>query len=853
MKIFRYLLLFALLTVMGNAMADELTIANFSIEKGEVKDISIELNNPDTEFIAFEFWLQLPDGVRIQYDDYGYLLADLNPTRINRHTLEVEEPNNDGKYHFLCYSNRNNKLLGTSGEIIALTVKCAEDAVAGTVQGLIYSQIFSDPNKVEHDFDDYSFNVTIAGEPEPSALYVIGQVNGKDWAPNDGVQMTLADGTFTADITISGAAGYFSFVQDLAENNDEGGWAYVNELRYGAANDGDVASTEIENALVKGTNAFQLPAGEYTFSVTEDLTTLIVTKKDTPVVYPDEFYILGEVNDNNWAPNVGLSMTPADSRSLTGEFIATFKADGRNEGYNYLSFTSKLAESADDWDGIAAYRYGADANDKEVVLDEAMAIQAGQNAFKIAAGDYNVEVNLAEGTVKFSDVPVEGPTAPVISPNGGEFEEQVEVTITAESADEIRYTIDGSEPNTESAKYTDPVVLNEIGTIVVKAIAVKNGLVSDAVSATFVIKEKQQGGGDATLEVINEITTDLVAAGDGRYSTGYGDYIYVNDKGNGKIVRYDKNGNKEDFATVEGIGTAISSDDAGNIIVNKGFPGADSSTNWVIVEPDGTQHGVTVTLPAAVTAGRTDAAGRTVGDVMSEEGGYLFLAINGADKVVAVKIANGAFVEANESPAGKVTFDTTSVAQPRYTSVEDTEAAADLTTAVVYRKRGDVNVYGWNEDGDEIVDFGKAPKGRSCEGFDIFTIGEKTYLVEPNTETNYASGFSVREIGEAEALVEYGDVLYAGGSAIQQSFTARVNNDNTATIYQSVAGKGVAFYLFNPDGSDVESVAAEGNVVATSYYNLQGVRVANPAAGQILIKVNTLSNGNVSASKVLVK
>ena len=38
------------------------------------------------------------------------------------------------------------------------------------------------------------------------------------------------------------------------------------------------------------------------------------------------------------------------------------------------------------------------------------------------------------------------------------------------------------------------------------------------------------------------------------------------------------------------------------------------------------------------------------------------------------------------------------------------------------------------------------------------------------------------------------------------------------------------------------------------FYNLQGVRVANPtAAGQVYIRVVTLSDGTVKASKIVVK
>ncbi|MBO7381973.1 MAG: chitobiase/beta-hexosaminidase C-terminal domain-containing protein, partial [Muribaculaceae bacterium] len=488
-------------------------------------------------------------------------------------------------------------------------------------------------------------------------------------------------------------------------------------------------------------------------------------------------------------------------------------------------------------------------------LDEAMTIQKGENAYKIAAGEYDVEVNLAEGTVKFSAVPVVGPSAPVINPNGGEFENEVTVTITAEEADEIRYTLDGSNPNAESTLYAEPIVINEVGTTTVKAIAIKNGLVSDAVSAEFTITN---GGGGAKLEVILESKSDIIASGDGRFSTGYGDYIYINDKANGKVVRYDKTGARSDYASVEGLGTGITSDDAGNILVNKGFPGATSGTTWVIIEPSGEQHELALTFPDAVTPARADAFGRVVGDVMSAEGGYFFIAVNGAQKLVAVKIANGEQDDdAIDSPDAQVAFDTTTIAQPRYATVDEIESAADPSTAVVYRKRGNLKVYGWNEDGSEGVDFGSVEGARSCEGFDIFTIGDITYSVEPSTDTNYASGLAVRILGESENLASIGNELFAGGSQRYQSITARVVSNRDAEpyalIYRNVSGEGVSMYKFTPAPSGVNTIGNDADVVATSYYNLQGVRVLNPSAGQILIKVNTLSNGKVSASKVLVR
>ena len=50
MKELRLFLLTALLTMVGNASADELIVRDFGITKGETKSISIELDNPKNDY-----------------------------------------------------------------------------------------------------------------------------------------------------------------------------------------------------------------------------------------------------------------------------------------------------------------------------------------------------------------------------------------------------------------------------------------------------------------------------------------------------------------------------------------------------------------------------------------------------------------------------------------------------------------------------------------------------------------------------------------------------------------------------------------------------------------------------------
>ena len=68
-----------------------------------------------------------------------------------------------------------------------------------------------------------------------------------------------------------------------------------------------------------------------------------------------------------------------------------------------------------------------------------------------------------------------------------------------------------------------------------------------------------------------------------------------------------------------------------------------------------------------------------------------------------------------------------------------------------------------------------------------------------------------------------------------------------------VYGLSLHQYKENPDA--VESIDASNNaeVVSSVLYNLQGVRVINPAKGQVVIRVNTLSNGKIKAYKTIAK
>jgi predicted histone-like DNA-binding protein len=82
--------------------------------------------------------------------------------------------------------------------------------------------------------------------------------------------------------------------------------------------------------------------------------------------------------------------------------------------------------------------------------------------------------------------------APTIS---GEtpFDNTTQVTLSGPEGAEIRYTVDGSTPTAESSLYSEALTLTD--TVIVKAIAIKNGASSEVASKTFTKNGSGNNGG----------------------------------------------------------------------------------------------------------------------------------------------------------------------------------------------------------------------------------------------------------------------------------------------------------------------------------------------------------------------
>ena len=142
------------------ALRNTLAVNHTMLRPGKEATIDICLDNEDT-MIAFEFYMQLPEGISITLDEDGYPDVTLNSTRANRHILEVADKG-DGLYYFLCYSNSNAAIKGSNGELLSFNVDCDEEVAQGVYQGHIRSLKFSDSNENRIMLSNIDFDIEVS-------------------------------------------------------------------------------------------------------------------------------------------------------------------------------------------------------------------------------------------------------------------------------------------------------------------------------------------------------------------------------------------------------------------------------------------------------------------------------------------------------------------------------------------------------------------------------------------------------------------------------------------------------------------------------------------------------------------
>lgn len=360
-------------------------------------------------------------------------------------------------------------------------------------------------------------------------------------------------------------------------------------------------------------------------------------------------------------------------------------------------------------------------------------------------------------------------------------------------------------------------------------------------------------------------TGHLTASTNTRWATGFEGKIYINDHANSTLYYWNQDGLTNTGIT-SAAGTAITSDDAGNIIVSTSIY-ADGNTALKVLPANGTAfQDLTLTMPDGVTANQMQYLGKVVGNILNGEGGIMFMFPKDNTSVAKIYIQYGEQKAQRGIPVG-ITADAQSFAMPLEDNFGDNFAV---------RVRGSKHFY--HSDGTSFV---KYPDNgiNTTQGGTFFTLNGTLYNVQP-IGTAYLDGFQIVDITNNKIVATHdAQFTTAVASPNANCFTAEVVDTYEAKLYQYVPGQLAAQYTFALTTSGVENVSQSiknsmtvvmsGDILnivgveATSatLYLVNGSIVAHSnnntlnVSGQngLYILVATTSDGTTHISKVIIK
>lgn len=521
-------------------------------------------------------------------------------------------------------------------------------------------------------------------------------------------------------------------------------------------------------------------ASSYVFSV--------AAEEPAPAV--DPLYIFGSFN--NWAPAEALELTYVDSTKVYTIEDVEFATEGGN-------FALSTVKSSN-WDEVNANRYGFAEDNAKAVIGENTIVK-GTGAIAVPyVGVWDITVDLEAMTLTLAtETPEPQPEPePVVVAPGLNMVWENTATADFPGKNDARFA---------SAK-DGKIIVNDKANK--KIMAIEENGVTELVDLATAIDSYY--GYDA--KEISKIDTIVSETNDSTFDTTWVD------------VRKDS-----------GLGTAIAVDDAGNIIVNTGFPNAASSTDFIIVSADlQNTYKLQITMPEGVAAARMDQMGRVRGNLLSEEGAYMFLTPNGSTQAAIIKVVNGEQVVDMSQASGimGVTFNTTTLAQPMNMTVEEIDALmdeyGDLSMSFYVRSRSsNPNVYGFglDEEGNVVAktwtmpnsESGATVKGASQDGFETFALKGVNYFIVPLTTDGTSAGrctaFAIfTEAGEKVATYEENAIVT--GSATNMSLIVVPVNDEAVEIYHYAPSVIAAKYTFALE-KEAEPLYLIGDVNGTGW------------------------------------
>lgn len=158
-----FMLLIALVAYCGGAMADGLEVQDVNISQGGEATLEIALENPVTAFAAFQFNVELAEGITVATNDKGKFVYEKGERLDEEFSLSLSQPDAlVNTYRVLGYYTETQPIPSTTGAIVKITIKADATLAIGTTHVCKLSAInLTETNETKHTPDDITFNVKI--------------------------------------------------------------------------------------------------------------------------------------------------------------------------------------------------------------------------------------------------------------------------------------------------------------------------------------------------------------------------------------------------------------------------------------------------------------------------------------------------------------------------------------------------------------------------------------------------------------------------------------------------------------------------------------------------------------------
>ena len=158
----KFMLLTALAALCCSAWADGLVVQDISIPMGGESTLLIALENSSTEFSAFQFNVQLAEGITVAVNEKGRLVYEKGDRLDEDFTLSMSQPDPEVNFFRVLGYTETHAIAGTKGVIVKMTLKADASLAEGNSFVCKLTGInLTEPNETKHTPDDITFNVTI--------------------------------------------------------------------------------------------------------------------------------------------------------------------------------------------------------------------------------------------------------------------------------------------------------------------------------------------------------------------------------------------------------------------------------------------------------------------------------------------------------------------------------------------------------------------------------------------------------------------------------------------------------------------------------------------------------------------